>query len=46
MQAGEAEELACALVRMGQVVREGHFDGLGVNGEEERRAHLRECRAA
>lgn len=39
MQAGEAEQFAGTLARMSQVVVEGEFDSLGVDTEDNRRAH-------
>ncbi|PYO41567.1 MAG: hypothetical protein DMD33_12715 [Gemmatimonadetes bacterium] len=41
MQLGEAQQFAGALIRMSQIVVESDFDGLGVDTEVERRAHLR-----
>jgi len=46
MQAREAEELACALVRVSQVVLEGQVDSPRVYGENEGRVHLGVRRAA
>ena len=39
MQLGKAQQFACALIRMSQIVLESDFDGLSVDTELERRAH-------
>jgi len=46
MQAGEAHELASALVRMSEIGIEGKADSPGVYSKDEGRAHRAECRAA
>ena len=46
MQAGEAHELASALVRMSEIGIEGQADSPGVYSKDEGRAHMVECRAA
>ena len=46
MQAGEAHELASALVRVSEIGIEGKADSSGVYSKDEGRAHTVECRAA
>jgi hypothetical protein len=46
MQAGEARELASALVRMLDIGIEGQADSPGVYSKDAGRAHTVECRAA